>query len=288
MAVAGATGALGTRVCAALLARGASVRALVRNPASPEAEKLGAAGAELRPADLRYSSTLPHALAGATVVVSTATCFPREDAIDLVDRDGNLALIEAAEAAGCRRFVFVSFKPVPLDFPLQRAKRAVEARLARSRLEAVVLRPGKFMDVWFSPLLGFDPEARRATVFGAGTAPVSWIAAADVAEIAARSALGKGTRTGAVELGGPEALSQREVIAIYEQTTRAQWQIEEVSVESLERMLYSGETAASQSLGALMLEAHLGSVIDPAHFLDAFPIRLTTVREFAAAYSRCG
>ena len=58
-------------------------------------------------------------------VVSTATCFPRVDEIDAVDRDGNLALVAAAEEAGVERFVFLSFRPVALDFPLQRAKRAM-------------------------------------------------------------------------------------------------------------------------------------------------------------------
>ncbi len=152
---------------------------------------------------------------GVSTVVSTVTCFPRDDrpgAIDRIDRAGNINLIDAAERADVARFVFVSFKPIPLDFPLQRAKRAVEERLRQAALEAVVLRPGKLMDVWFSPLCGFDVSSARATVFGDGTSPVTWIAAADVAEIAARSALGDGPAQGEVELGGPEALSQQQVI----------------------------------------------------------------------------
>jgi uncharacterized protein YbjT (DUF2867 family) len=264
------------------------VRALVRDPGSQRALQLAAAGATCAAADLTQPVSLAPALAGTDCVVSTATCFPREDAIEQVDRDGNLALVDAAEAAGCGRFVFVSFRPVPLDFPLQRAKRAVEERLERSRLGAVVLRPGKFMDVWFSPLCGFEPSARRATLFGAGTAPVSWIAAADVAEIAARAALGEGPVAGAVELGGPEALSQRDVVDVFAAVTGKRWETETVPVQELERMHVEGETAVVRSLGALMLEAHLGAVTDPATFRDAFPGRLTTVREFAAAYSPSG
>ena len=281
IAVAGATGALGSRLCGVLLARGASVRALVRAPESGAARLLAEAGAELARADLTDASALPAALAGVDCVVSTATCFPREDAIAAVDRDGNLALVAAAEAAGAGRFVFVSFKPVPFDFPLQRAKRAVESRLARARLDTVVLRPGKYMDVWFSPLCGFDVAARRATLFGEATAPVTWIAAADVAVIAARAALGEGPRTGTVELGGPDALSQREVVALYEEAGGEGWETETLPVSELERMHAEGETDVVRSLGALMLEAHIGSTTDPSSFHEAFPLRLTTLREFA-------
>ncbi|HEY1370535.1 MAG TPA: NAD(P)H-binding protein [Gaiellaceae bacterium] len=275
VAVAGATGALGSLVVEALLRRGVDVRALVRDGAPR-------AGLEVATVDATVPATLAPALAGIDAVVSTLTVFPREDAIDAVDREGNIALVDAAESAGAQRFVFVSFRPVALDFPLQRAKRAVEQRLEESSLAAVVLRPGKFMDVWFSPVCGFDVAARRATLFGSGDAPVSWIAAADVAEIAAAAALG--AAAGIVELGGPEALSQREVVRTFEEETGARWQLEEVPVEELERMHEQGETDVVRSLGAVMLEAHLGAVTDPATFRDLFPLQLTTVREFARRY----
>lgn len=281
IAVAGATGALGSAIVDELLARGAGVRALVRDPASERARGLAAAGVDLRRADLTRPDTLAGALEGCACVVSTATCFPRDDAIGPVDRDGNLALVAAAESARVGRFVFVSFKPVPLAFPLQDAKRAVEQRLAGARLDAVVLRPGKLMDVWFSPVCGFDAIARRATLFGDATAPVTWMAARDVAEIAARAALGEGLQRGIVELGGPEALSQREVLRVYEDGTGSPWETETMSVAELERMHAEGETDVERSLAAVMLEAHLGSTTDPASFADAFPLRLTSVREFA-------
>src|SRR5215813_481057 len=184
IAVAGATGALGAQICV----------------------RLGAMPLSRPDVDLTKPETI--ALEGVTCVVSTATCFPRTNEIDAVDRDGNLALVDAAAAAGVERFVFVSFRPVARDFPLQRAKRAVEERLAASGMDAVVLRAGKFMDIWFSPLVGFDVAGRRATIYGDGTAPVSWIAAADVAAEAAEAALGN--REGTYELGGPEPLSQRD------------------------------------------------------------------------------
>jgi uncharacterized protein YbjT (DUF2867 family) len=283
--VVGATGALGSQVCSQLRGRGATVHALVRRGASAATlARLGAMGVEVVAGDLEDPGSLPHALEGVACVVSTATAFPRDqrpDALALVDEAGTIALVDAAEAAAVPRFVFVSFRPVALDFPLQRAKRAVELRLEQARLDEVVLRPGKFMDIWFSPLCGFDAAARRATLFGSGTSPLTWIAARDVAQIAARSALGEGPDRGVVELGGPEGLSQREAVARFERALGARFELEEISVQELERQRAAATHPVEESLAALMLETDLGAVTDPAPMLAAFPLEPTTVTAFA-------
>jgi uncharacterized protein YbjT (DUF2867 family) len=244
IAVAGATGALGALICAELRAAGAEVRELAR----PRV-------------DLTRPETLD--LAGVECVVSTATCFPRDPtpgAIGRIDRDGNLALVDAAETAGVRRFVFVSFPPHPLAFPLQDAKRAVERRLVASPLETIVLQPTPFLDIWFSPLLGVDLAARTATIYGSGAAPVSWLARADVARVAVRAATGPGPRGAGevVPFGGPEALSQREALA----RLGGDWALETVPAEELERRHAEGDEVV-RSLAALMLQCHLGMTAPP-------------------------
>ena len=283
--VAGATGAVGFEVCQRLRARGKEVRALVRTLSGGERGRaLAALGVELAPGELSERAGLDAAADGVEAVVSTATSFPRDrspGAIERVDAAGNIALVDAAERAGAGRFVFTSFRPVALDFPLQRARRAVEQRLALAELDGVALRPGKFMDVWFSPLCGFDVGARRATIFGDGTRAVTWIAAADVAEIAARSALGDGPRRGTIELGGPDAVSQRQVVAIYEELAGSPFALEVVPAAELERRRREATDDVTESLSSLMLEAHLGAVTEPAATLRHFPVQLTTVREFA-------
>jgi uncharacterized protein YbjT (DUF2867 family) len=288
IAVAGATGRLGSLVCRELLGRGVVVRALTRDPAAAAAGRLAAAGAEVVRADLESRDGLD-VVAGADCVVSTATSFPvdqRPEAIEAVDRDGNLALVETCASVGVPRFVFVSFRPVPLPFPLQDAKRAVEARLATAPLDAVVLRPGKFMDVWFSPLCGFDAAAGTATVFGDGTRPVTWISARDVAELAARTALGEGPVSGTLELGGPEALTQPEVVAVYERVLGRAFTLRHVARDELEQALAAGGHPIGVSLAALMLEAHLGAVTDVAPVTRAMPIELETVESFARRTTR--
>jgi uncharacterized protein YbjT (DUF2867 family) len=279
--VSGATGALGSQIARRLVERGAVVRALVRS----EAHRSATAGVELVRADLEAPETLAGAVAGADVVVSTATSFPRDsrpDAIERVDRNGTIALAEAAEAAGVRRFVFVSFRPVLHRFPLQDAKRTVEQGLLNCSFEPVVLQPGKFMDIWFSPLCGFDAREARVQLFGRGESPVSWIAAADVAEVACRAALASEPQPEVLELGGPEPLSQREVVRVFERATGRPFVVDEIPREELEQRHRDGGDPTSVSLAALMLEADDGAVADLEPIRAVHPIPLTTVAEFAA------
>ena len=78
------------------------------------------------------------------------------------------------------------------------------------------------------------------------------------------------------------------MIAVYEEACGAAWTTETLPVTELERMHEDGENDVIRSLGALMLESHIGSTTDPASFRDAYPLSLTTVREFAEGYSPSG
>src|SRR5207248_1712493 len=152
-------------------------------------------------------------------------------------------------------------------------------RLFASPMRTVVLRPGKFMDVWLSALCGFDADRRQATIFGDGAEPLTWIARGDVAELAAR-VVADDDPPEILELGGPQSLSQHDVVSIYEQATGAAWTRTPVPADELERQLHEGSELES-SLAALMLEAHLGAVTDMTPVLERYPVRLTTVEEFA-------
>src|SRR5207342_2917913 len=102
--------------------------------------------AEVR-GDLEQPGTLARCLDGVDVVISTASSFPhdpRPNAIDLVDRQGQLTLMDAAEATGVQRVVYLSFPPAAVDSPFQRAKREVEDRLRVANLEHSILQPGNF------------------------------------------------------------------------------------------------------------------------------------------------
>ena len=54
--------------------------------------------------------------------------------------------MDAAEATGVQRVVYLSFPPAAVDSPFQRAKREVEDRLRVANLEHSILQPGNFME----------------------------------------------------------------------------------------------------------------------------------------------
>lgn len=277
--VAGATGLLGGATARLLAERGHDVRGLVRSPAAAARLPAGVSAAE---GDLERPETLPACLAGVEVVVSTASAFPvdaRVDAIARVDRDGQLALVDAAVTAGVRRAVYVSFPPSQPDFPFQRAKRAVEERLRSSGLEAVVLQPGKFMDVWLTPPLGLDLAARTVRLYGGGAAPQSWVAVADVAAVAAHAAEAADWAGHTAVFGGPEARTQSEVVELLESLVGVRLARETVPVEELEGMRGS-PAPTTESLGAILLQATRPEVLPPVSGLPGVAAPGVTVEAF--------
>ena len=186
--IAGATGMLGSEICRLLREQDKPVRALVRSTSNPETiARLKSSGAEIVHGDLTDPASLEAACRGVTSVISTASSTHSRqdrDSIDSVDRQGQLNLIEAAERAGARQFILISFPSIDIDFPLQSAKRAAEDRLRRGRMTYTILQPTCFMEVWLGPALGFDPALGTARIYGAGHNKVSWISFHDVAQFA--------------------------------------------------------------------------------------------------------
>ena len=217
----GGTGELGRRIAGRLSAREAPFRALVR-PGS-DASELEALGGVSVAGDLRDRGSLKRALEGVDLVITTVTAIGRALAgerratIRDVDLHGNANLIDAAEAAGAARFVFVSFviDPGLAGVPLAEAKRASEQRLTRSRMTGVIVRPEMFQEVWISELVGFDWRAGRVRIFGRGSAPHAYVATDDVAEATVRLALDSSDAHD-VAFGGPQALTRREVVERFE------------------------------------------------------------------------
>jgi uncharacterized protein YbjT (DUF2867 family) len=283
--IVGATGLVGGEICRRLAAQQKPVRALVRPTGdASRIDELRGAGAELVTGDLKDPASIQAACTGATAVLSTASSvLSRQpgDTIDGVDRLGQLQLIEAAKSAGVKHFVYVSFSPMAEDFALQRAKREVERALIQSGIQYTILRPTFFMEIWLSPALGFDVAARRARIYGTGEKPISWISFPNVAEFAVRSLDTPAARNATFTLGGPEALTPVQVVRIFEELGGAPFTVEYV----LESVLHAGKTAARRALdeafAALSLAYAQGDVIDMHATLEAMPVRLVGVREYA-------
>ena len=289
--VVGATGLLGGEICRRLRQRGLPVRALVRKSSEVgKVDELRKIGAEVVTGDLQDPASLDRACAGVTGVVSTAsTTLSRQahDSLAKTDQVGQLNLIEAARKSNVRRFVFVSFSGnFEGDSPLHVAKRTAEKRLRESGLNYTILRPSCFMEVWLSPALGFDAANRKAQIFGSGDRPMSYISLYDVAEFAAEALTNKAAANQTIELGGPDALAPREVVKIFEQEVGGPIQVTEVPEDALRQQYAQATEEYQKTFAGLMLGVCAGDPIDMRETLKRFPVKLTSVRDFARKTAR--
>ncbi len=229
--VVGATGVVGGMITLGLLERGKEVRALVRrdSPSSQlvqhglatPAESLSESGAHLMHGDLRNRASLEAALEGVETVVTTANSAMRggADNPQSVDLDGNRNLIEAARDAGAEHFVFVSLLGAAPDHPapFMRAKGQSEAALRESGMGYTILAPAAFMEVWPAMVVGMPAlQGRTVTLVGEGSRRHSFVSNRDVAAFAVNAVDHPAALNRHLAIGGPEALTWREVVATYE------------------------------------------------------------------------
>lgn len=283
--VVGATGLLGPEICQRLRAAGQDVRAVIR-PTADAAKRaaLEKLGVELVNGDLKDPASIARACAGAQAVISTASStLSRQDgdSIESVDRQGQLALVEAAKKAGVDRFVFVSFRESPgIQFPLRSAKQDVENALKASGMSYTILQASFFMEVWLTPALGFDPANGTVRVYGDGNRAITWISYHDVARAAADSVIQGTARNMIVELGGPQALTPREVVRMFEAAGAGEIATESVPESALAAQLNTATDSLQKSFAGLMLMYAAGDAIDTAASSRMFPFQMTAVRDF--------
>lgn len=283
--VAGATGFLGGEICHQLIKNNKKVSGLVR--ATSDANKvthLKDLGVEIAEGDLKDKSSLKNALHGVSAIISTvsSTLSRQEgDSIQTVDDEGQNNLIDAAVEAGISQFIYISLCAMPGEFPLQTAKRKVEKHLAESGLSYTILQPTYFMEVWLSPILGFDYPNAKATVYGEGKNKVSWIAIKDVASFAVASLDNSAVKNKSMELGGPEALSPLEAVNSFETNQKKKFELQFVPEEALKAQKDGAPDALSASFAGLILGVAMGSEIDMKKATDVFQIQLTSVSDYA-------
>lgn len=280
--VVGATGTLGGAVVRALLAQGQTVRALCRRSASPErVAALRGQGVGVALGDLTDAASLAAACRGVQAVVTTAastlTHRPGET-LESVDLAGPVRLLRAAAAAEVERFVYTSFTGrSDVDFPLQRAKRAVEERIRESRVPYTILRPSFFMETFLSADVGFDPASGKVRVFGTGHERVSWVAVRDVAALAVMALGSEAGRDVVLPIGGPSAPTPLEVVRMAEARLGRTITVEHVGEEALQAQMAAAPDDYLRSYAGLALCQARGDVIDMGPVLATWPVPLTSV-----------
>ena len=179
--VVGGTGHLGGLVVDELLARGKTVRALVRPATDPS--RLEAKGVQIARGDMLDLDSLVAAMTGADAVISTAAGYTRRSKqAREIDTTGNANLAEAAARAGVRRFVLTSILTSDQTPQVSHFwhKKLAEDALAENDVPFVALRPGAFLDQVTS--MSGDPfEKRRLMWFGNKRVPLTFVLTTDLA-----------------------------------------------------------------------------------------------------------
>jgi uncharacterized protein YbjT (DUF2867 family) len=171
--IAGGHGQIALWLARLLSARGERVRSLIRNP--DHAADVSSAGAQAVEFDLeeRSADELAAVVRGADAVVFAAGAGPGSGAERkrTVDLGAAVKLIDAARAAGVRRYVIVS--SIGADDPAAggeamrpylEAKAAADAALVDSGLDYTIVRPGPLTNDPGTSKVTVGPDVARADV----------------------------------------------------------------------------------------------------------------------------
>jgi uncharacterized protein YbjT (DUF2867 family) len=283
--VAGATGVLGSEIVRLLLAQGEPVRALVRTTSDPaKVARLESDGVGIARGDLKDPASLDAACRGVHAVISTVSIILTAQAGDSfadTDEAGTRNLIEAARRAGVGHFTYLSFdhERTP-ESPLAHAKREVEAHLRYSGLTYTILRPGLFMESWLGPMLFADPTSATAKVYGTGETKLNYVAVADVAEMAVRSLTSAAAKNVVINFGGPEALTQREAVRLFEEVFGKPFEVSEIPEAALEAQWSGAQDPFQKTFASLMLGVARGMGNEQRHPPSELLPRMTSVRDY--------
>lgn len=217
--VTGAAGLVGTHVCRALVEHGWQVRALVRNIAKAERRFAGIT-VELEVGDLRDERVVASAVHGAAVVVHLAAIAieRRGQTYEDVNARATERLVRAARAAGVPRFVHLSQNGASSASPYRflRSKGVAEDCVRASGLAWTSLRPSvifgpedEFVNV-LARLVRLSPVVYP--VPGGGAARFQPVAVGDVARAVAVALERDETAGHAYGIGGPAALTLRQMV----------------------------------------------------------------------------
>lgn len=279
--VAGATGDLGGAIARTLLKKGESVRVLVRPPSNYQ--PLIEAGAQAIFGDLKNRESLDPACKNVKILITTANSAKRggDDNPRTVDLEGNRKLIDAAKAAGVKQFIFVSISGVPpgIHIPLLDAKIATEEYLRKSGMDYTIIAPDAFMDFWVALVVGMPAlTGKIVTLVGSGNSKHSFIFTGDIVKFIVASLDNPKAINQKLRMGGPEALSYREVVAVFERVMGRKIPVQTVAFG---QPIPGLPDPVTQFLGAN--ETH-DSIIDTAETARTFGVRLTSLEEFAEGF----
>jgi NADH dehydrogenase len=220
--ISGGTGFIGSAVVKELLRRHEQVAVLGRDQEQIR-RRLGTS-VEARAGDVRDPATLAQAMQGAGIVIN-AVQFPGSPienrrkgwTFEEIDLKGTRHQVDAARAAGVRRFVYVSGVGAAKDADQHwfRYKWEAEKYLQDSGLEWSIIRPTWVFgpeDPSLNRFLGFAKRLPFVPMFGDGKQSMQPVFIDDVGRAVADAALKPEAANTLFEIGGPEVMSMNDVV----------------------------------------------------------------------------
>ena len=284
--VVGATGSLGTKITQILVGQKKPVRCLVRNRSNYQ--PLATAGVQTVLGDLKDRQSLDPACQEIETVITTANSFLRgePDNPQTVDLEGNRQLVDAANAAGAKQFIFVSANVADPNSPVPflQAKAKTEEYLRMSGMTYTILAPNAFMDFWIANAVGL-PAINEQPVYivGEGRHKHSFVSDTDVAKIATASIGNPQAYNQRLVIGGPEPISLLDTIAVYERLLGHKVKVEHVAPMQPVPAFSEGSLAPfSRNLIPVFASFEMfDSPMDMTQITRNFKIRLMTIEDFA-------
>lgn len=289
--VVGATGRLGGAIARLLLGQGKRVRILVRQDSpstelaaqglATAAESLLAAGAEIVMGDLRDRASVARAVQGIDTIVATATAIQRDGDLEGVDKAGMLALVQEAQAAGVRHFIYVSVLGAAPGHPspLMDAKGTVEQALQKGGMAWTILRPAKFFEVWVANLVGMPIALQLPVTLVEGDTPHAFVSEGDVAAYVVKSVENPRAENRSFEVAGPESYTWSQCV---------QAMGDAFGMDLPLRFVAPGETVAglpAHVVPMLAAEAGRPEVVDMSETALLFGVTPTPLETFAGRFA---
>jgi uncharacterized protein YbjT (DUF2867 family) len=244
-------------------------------------------GAEVVVGDLRDPPSVALACNGASAVVAAAHGFPGIGTNNpfTVDEAGNRTLIDQAKSAGVEQLIYVSILGASPDHQVDffRIKLAVEEELKRSGLGYTIVRASAFMESWAAivgePLL----KLGKTTIFGAGTNPVSFVSADDVAAYVLLALDDPRARNRVLEVSGPESHPLNQVADIFETVTGrrgARKHVPRWLMRTMSKLIRPLNPSLSRMMSAGVYMDTGNQQFDTSATRQEFPLPLTRLEDF--------
>ncbi len=217
--VTGGTGYVGSRMVQKLVETGKPVRVLARDPDAARAKL--PAGVEAVRGDVTEPDTLPAALAGVDTVIHLVAIIRETGGrtFEEINYRGSVNMVEAAKAAGVRRYLQMSALGATPDpnFPYHDTKYRAEEKVRASGMDWTIFRPSIIYgpgDQFFRTLYGLARIPGPFPLPDGGVAKFQPVWLWDVVDAFVYS-LDKPETTGETyEIGGPQVMSYKEMVGI--------------------------------------------------------------------------